>query len=69
VKSAPRSVPERSEAELCYWPLLGERSESLRGEALQAMPVEGALSPNNRSGFPRAVVPAELSRLRCYMPR
>jgi hypothetical protein len=36
--------------ELCYRPLLGERSESLRGEAPQALPVEGALSPNNSTG-------------------
>ena len=33
--------------ELCERPLLGERSESLSGEAPQALPVEGALSPNN----------------------
>jgi hypothetical protein len=33
--------------ERMHWLLLGERSESLSGEALPALPVEGALSPNN----------------------
>ncbi|HUJ68655.1 MAG TPA: hypothetical protein VLW86_03985, partial [Syntrophorhabdales bacterium] len=39
---------ERSEPEagLCCWPFLGERSESLSGEAPQALPVEGVLNPN-----------------------
>ena len=36
--------------ELCYRRLLGERSESLRGEAPAALPAEGALSPNNWVG-------------------
>ena len=48
----PIGIPERSEVEgeLYYGPLLRERSESLRGEAPQALPVEGALSPNNSTG-------------------
>jgi hypothetical protein len=33
--------------ELDYEPLLGERSESLSGEAPQAMPAEGVLNPIN----------------------
>jgi hypothetical protein len=36
--------------ELCYRPLLGERSESLSGEAPAALLPEEALSPNNRVG-------------------
>jgi len=40
----------RGRGELCYRPLLGERSESLSGEAPAALLPEEALSPNNRVG-------------------
>ena len=40
----------RRERGLCSQPLLGERSESLSGEAPQALPVEGVLNPNNCAG-------------------
>ncbi len=35
----------RARGKPCYRPLLGERSESLSGEAPAALPTEGVLNP------------------------
>ena len=47
LKPTAKPSTARVKGKLCYQPLLGERSESLSGEAPPAWPVEGVLNPIN----------------------